>query len=60
MFELVVFSSYEISEGAPTWGDASNERAAGWGANCDALPPALHLTRSYRHNLNHKVKAPTL
>jgi replicative DNA helicase len=60
MFELVVFSSYEISEGAPTWGDASNERVAGWGANCDALPPALHLTRSYRHNLNHKVKAPTL
>jgi hypothetical protein len=59
-FELVVFSSYEISERAPTWGDASNGRVAGGGANCDALPLALHLTRSYRHNLNHKVKAPTL
>src|SRR5215213_4179822 len=30
-FELVVFSSYEISERAPTWGDASNGRVAGGG-----------------------------
>jgi hypothetical protein len=43
-FELVVFSSYEISERAPTWGDASNGRVAGGEGELRGAP-----TRSASH-----------
>jgi hypothetical protein len=42
-FEMVVFSNYEISERAPTWGDASNGRVAGGGElRCAPTRSASH------------------